>query len=124
LYGNDPELHTHYEIAQNIVLDVRPEIKFIILRNKRFAIMMLGVLTLLLVPLVAMQFTDAVKWTLLDFVVAAALLLATALLCELTIRKINKPRYRIAICAAILVLLFLIWAELAVGIFGTPLSGH
>jgi hypothetical protein len=86
--------------------------------------MMLGVLTLMLVPLVAMQFTDAVNWTLLDFVVAAALLLTTALLCELTIRKINKPRYRITICAAILVLLFLIWAELAVGIFGTPLSGH
>ncbi len=52
-----------------------------------------------------------------------ALLLGTGLICELVIRKINKIHYRIAICAAILAGLILIWAELAVGIFGTPLSG-
>lgn len=87
------------------------------MKNKRLAIIVLSVAILLLIPLVAMQFTDEVNWTLLDFVVAAALLLGTGLLCELALRKINKPRYRIAICAAILALLLLIWAELAVGIF-------
>jgi peptidoglycan/LPS O-acetylase OafA/YrhL len=94
------------------------------MKNKRLAIIVLGVLILLLIPLLAMQFTEEVNWTLLDFVVAAALLLGTALMCELTLRKINKPRDRIAICVAILVLLLLIWAELAVGIFETPLSGQ
>jgi peptidoglycan/LPS O-acetylase OafA/YrhL len=95
-----------------------------IMKNKRLAIIVLGVLILLLIPLLAMQFTEEVNWTLLDFVVAAALLLGTGLMCELTLRKINKPRDRIAICVAILVLLLLIWAELAVGIFETPLSGQ
>ena len=71
-----------------------------------------------------MQFTDEVNWTLIDFVVAGALLLGTGLLCEHAIRKINKIKYRIAVCVALLVVLLLIWAELAVGIFETLLSGQ
>jgi hypothetical protein len=71
-----------------------------------------------------MQFTDEVNWTLIDFVVAGALLLGTGLMCEIVIRKIKNINYRIVICVALLVALLLIWAELAVGIFGTPFSGH
>jgi hypothetical protein len=90
---------------------------FLIRQNKRLAGIVLTVTFLLLIPLIAMQFTDEVNWTLLDFVGAGALLLGTGLMCELAIRKIKKIKYRIAICAAILAVLFLIWAELAVGIF-------
>ncbi len=79
---------------------------------------------LLLIPLIAMQFTNEVNWTLPDFIIAGALLLGTGLICELVFRKIKIIKYRIAICAALLVVLMLIWAELAVGIFGTPLSGQ
>ena len=71
-----------------------------------------------------MQFTDEVNWTLSDFVVAGALLLGTGLMCELVIRKINKIKYRIAVCVTLLVVLLLIFTELAVGIFGTPFSGQ
>ncbi|WP_372640330.1 hypothetical protein [Ancylomarina sp.] len=78
----------------------------------------------MLIPLVAMQFTDEVNWTLLDFVVAGALLLGTGLMCELVIRKVNNIRYRIAICVTLLIALLLIWAELAVGTFGTILGGQ
>jgi len=95
-----------------------------IIQNKRLIIILLISAILLLLPLIAMQFTDEVNWTLFDFVVAGALLLGTGLMCELVIRKINKIKYRIAICVALLVVLLLIWAELAVGIFGTPISGQ
>lgn len=44
-------------------------------------------------------------------------------MCELVKRKVNKIEHRIAICLTILATLLLIWAELAVGIFGTPLGG-
>ncbi len=71
-----------------------------------------------------MQFTDEVNWTLLDFVVAGVLLIGTGLMCEFVMRKTNKIGYRIVVCAAILVVLMLIWAEFAVGIFGTPFSGQ
>jgi hypothetical protein len=69
----------------------------------------------LLIPLIAMQLTDEVNWTVLDFVVAAALYLVQGLLCEFTLRNKKQTKYRIAYCTALL--LFLIWAELAVGIF-------
>lgn len=87
-------------------------------------IIVLTVALLLLIPLIAMQFTNEVNWTLLDFIVAGVLLLGTGLMCELVIKKVKKMKHRIAICAVLLVMLFLVWAELAVGIFGTPLSGQ
>tara|TARA_R110000868_G_scaffold144625_1_gene363929 strand:- start:937 stop:1152 length:216 start_codon:yes stop_codon:yes gene_type:complete len=67
-----------------------------------------------------MQFTNQVNWTVSDFVVAGALLIGTGLMCELVIRKVKVTKYRIAICIGLLTVLILIWAELAVGIFGTP----
>jgi hypothetical protein len=93
------------------------------MKNKRLIGIVLTVVLILLIPLIAMQFTDEVIWTLLDFVVAGVLLLATGLTSELVIRKVNKFKHRIAIYLAILVVFLLIWAELAVGIFGTPLAG-
>ncbi|MCX6170708.1 MAG: hypothetical protein NTX65_15310 [Ignavibacteriales bacterium] len=98
--------------------------KYMIKQNKRLIVIVLAVVLLLFIPLIAMQFTDEVSWTVLDFVVAAILLLGTGLMCEFVIRKINKIKYRIAICVVLLAALLLIWAELAVGIFGTPFSGH
>jgi hypothetical protein len=71
---------------------------------------------LLLLPLIAMQFTKEVNWTLSDFAIAGVLLFGTGLLCELAIRKIKNTQYRIAVVLAILVVLLFVWAELAIGI--------
>lgn len=89
-----------------------------ITQNKRLIGIVLGVALLLLIPLVA-----RFPWTLGDFVVMGILLLGTGLMCELVIRTVKKLDYRIGIIAVILVALFLIWAELSVGIFGTPFAG-
>ena len=70
-----------------------------------------------------MQFTEEVNWTLADFLVAGVLLYGTGLLCELILRKVKKVKLRIALCIGILIVLLLIWAELAVGIFGTLIAG-
>ena len=86
-------------------------------QNKRLIGILLTAALLLLIPLIAMQFTDEVKWTLPDFIAAAVLLSGTGLLCELVLRKVKKTKHQIAICLAILAMLLLIWAELAVGIF-------
>ena len=95
----------------------------VITQNKRLIGIVLTVALLLLIPLIAMQFTDEVDWKLPDFIIMGVLLLATGLLCELVMRKVKRLKYRIIICGALLVALFLIWAELAVGIFGTPFAG-
>jgi len=67
---------------------------------------------LLLIPLVAMRFTTEVNWTLLDFSVAGFLLLSTGLSCELVMRKVKNLKYRIALCAAILATLVLVWGAI------------
>lgn len=95
-----------------------------IVENKRFTGIMFTAGLLLLVPLVAMQFTSEVKWSPFDFLVAGFLLFGTGLVVELILRKVKTTPYRIALCAGALFILFLIWAELAVGIFGTPFAGN
>lgn len=91
--------------------------------NQRLAIIFITVACLLSVPLIAMQFSTEVNWDLFDFVVAGVLLLGTGQLIELAIRKVRGTAYRLAVCAGILFVLFIIWAELAVGVFGTPFAG-
>ena len=93
------------------------------MKNKRRISILLIVAFLLLIPLIAMQFTNEVNWTLSDFIVAGVLLLGTGLIFDLVLRKTKNTKYRIAISVAVLIILLLVWAELAVGIFGTPISG-
>ena len=93
------------------------------MENKRLKFILLFITFLLFIPLIAMQFTNEVDWTLFDFVVAGILLFGTGLIFNLGVRKIKNIKYRIVIGVALLIVLLLIWAELAVGIFDTPLCG-
>lgn len=75
----------------------------------------LGTLAILMIPLVAMQFTDELSWSLSDFIMMGILLFSTGLLLDLVISKGGKYK---AIGAMAVVGLFLwIWTELAVGVF-------
>jgi phosphatidylserine synthase len=92
-------------------------------QNKRLLGIVITVTILLLIPFTAMQFSNEVNWSLVDFVVAGTLLLGTGMLCELVMRKVKNTRYRLVIVAVIILALLLIWIELAVGLFGTPFAG-
>ena len=92
--------------------------------NKRLFGIILTVGGLLLIPLVAMHFTAEVNWTVADFIVMAVLLLSTGLLSEFVWRKVRSFKSKIIIISAILFAFLLVWAELAVGIFGTPFAGN
>jgi len=94
------------------------------MQKKKLSVIVFISVIILILPLIAMQFTDEITWTLLDFVIAETLLLGTSLMCEITIRKVKKKSYRIAICIALIVVLLLIWAELAVGILEITFSGN
>ena len=91
-------------------------------KNTRLRYILLTATALLAIPLVAMLFTDSVNWSLFDFIVAGILLYGTGIACEFVLRKAS-PKYKLIACAGILFLLFIIWAELAVGVFGTPFAG-
>ncbi|WP_299990354.1 hypothetical protein [uncultured Pontibacter sp.] len=92
-------------------------------QNKRLIGIVLGVALLLCIPLIAMQFTSEVDWDLRDFVIMGILLLSTGLAAEFVIRKVRNNESRLVIIGIILLVFFLIWAELAVGIFGSPFAG-
>jgi len=94
-----------------------------ITHNKRLIGIVITIALLLVIPLIAMQFTDEVNWSPPDFVIMGVLLLGTGLMCELVMRKVNNIKYRVAICGVLLAAFVLIWLELAVGIFGTPFAG-
>lgn len=93
------------------------------MKNKRLLIILITVGILLLIPFAAMQFTNEVNWSIFDFVIMGVLLFATGLLCEFVFRRTKSIKHRIVFCSLILFAFLLIWAELAVGIFGTPFAG-
>jgi uncharacterized membrane protein YgdD (TMEM256/DUF423 family) len=79
---------------------------------------------ILLIPLVAMQFTDEVNWSLSDFIIMGILLFGSGLVYVLTTRNMNDAKHRIAVGAIVLIALLLIWVHLAVGIVDSwPFAG-
>jgi hypothetical protein len=73
---------------------------------------------LLLIPLVAMQFTKEVVWTLADFIIAGALLFGAGFTYVLVSRLGTNGAYRLGAGVAVAAGLLLIWGNLAVGFIG------
>jgi len=94
------------------------------LGSKQFFRVLLGTAAMLMVPLVAMQFTREVNWTAGDFVAAAVLLAGTGMLFEVAAAaRLYTRRARLSAVAVIALGFALVWAELAVGIVGSPAAG-
>jgi len=70
-----------------------------------------------------MQFTDGGDWSLFDFAIMSLLLLTVGLSCEFVLRKAKTKRSRLLLGSLVLFIFLIIWAELGVGIFGTPFAG-
>ena len=93
------------------------------MKNKRIIIILSTIGVLLMIPLITMQFSEEVNWEAMDFIVGGSLLLFVGLGIEIVLRKVKEKKYRIILSIAFLVILALVWTELAVGVFGSPLSG-
>lgn len=90
---------------------------------KSLGLVLLGTGAILTIPLVAMRFTREVNWSVFDFLVAGILLAGIGSLYVLLTRKLRTANQRRAIGGGLLLTLLLTWAELAVGIFGSPIAG-
>lgn len=71
-----------------------------------------------LLPLVAMQFTDEVRWGILDFAVFGVLLAGVGVTYELAARMTRDTAYRAAAGVALAAAFLLVWLSLGVGIIG------
>lgn len=78
---------------------------------------------ILALPLIGMQFSKEVDWSAFDFIIAGTLLFGTAFTVDTILRKVTHNGKRMLFILLALLALFLIWAELAVGIFGSPVAG-
>ena len=74
--------------------------------------------SILMVPLVAMQFTDEVMWTLSDFVFAGILIFGTGLLYQLATGLTANTAYRAGMGLALATTFILLWINGAVGVIG------
>lgn len=103
--GNDREMHAQAPVARQLMYVV------------------FGTLAVLSVPLIAMQFTSEVDWGILDFAVMAVLLASIGSIYVFASRMFHSRSHRIILGLGLGIVLFLFWAELAVGVFGSPLAG-
>ena len=78
-----------------------------------------GAASLLMLPAVAMQFTDEVNWTAGDFVVMGAMLAVACGSYEVVARISSNRWYRIAAGIAIVTAFVTLWVNLAVGMLGS-----
>lgn len=74
---------------------------------------------LLMIPLVAMQFTDEVDWDLPDFIIMGILLFSAGFSYVLIAQHTKGIVHRLAVASAIGTTLLMIWANLAVGLIGS-----
>lgn len=84
---------------------------------------LIAILFLLSVPFIAMHFTSEVNWDVFDFAVALLFfsLLFTVMEGIILWKVTLKTKF---ICFMILLLVFmLLWLEMAVGIFNSPIAG-
>ncbi|SHG49916.1 hypothetical protein [Winogradskyella jejuensis] len=91
--------------------------------KKRVSLYIVGILVILTIPFLAMQFTNEVNWQLNDFVIAGLLLSATALSIEIVKHFLKNKTHKTILIAIIIIGLVLLWIEMAVGIFGSPIAG-
>ena len=84
----------------------------------RSTVVVIGTAILLAIPLVAMQVTDEVAWTVGDFVFAGAILLGAGLAYVAATRRAGPQAYRWAVGVALAAALLLVWANGAVGLIG------
>ena len=74
---------------------------------------------LLLLPAIAMQFTDDVDWTPGDFLAAAIMLIGSGIICELIVRRSRNNTYRFGAVLALGAAFLLTWSNAAVGFIGS-----
>jgi hypothetical protein len=89
--------------------------------NKKWSVF--SPLLLLLLPLIGMFVSNEVNCNFFDFIIMGILILSFSFGIKQVLKTIKNTKYRILIIGLILILFLLTWAELAVGIFDSPLAG-
>ena len=80
-------------------------------------------LFLLLIPLIGMTITDEINWSPFDFFTMGSLLILLGIGINFVSNRTKNLKNRVLYIGILVIIFMLIWAELAVGLFGTPFAG-
>lgn len=86
--------------------------------KKRLIVWVVIITLVLMIPLLAMMFTDEISWDIFDFVIMGTVLFAIGISYELIARKSKRTVYRAAFGTALVGAFLLFWVNSAVGIIG------
>lgn len=87
--------------------------------RKRIIGWVVFVICVLMIPYVAMKFTDEVNWQWNDFLSMGIVLIGSAITYEIIARKSTNTTYRVAFIVGLLAAFLLFWVNAAVGIIGS-----
>lgn len=76
-----------------------------------------------LIPVLAVLLSKNFNWTAEDFLMAAVLIFGAGLAIEIGLRVVKNQKYKSLIIIGVILLAILLFMEMAVGIFGSPLAG-
>lgn len=79
-------------------------------------------LVVLLFPVMGVIFFE-LDWSGFDFLFMTLLILAFSILINFILYYLSSSEFKFLIIFILVIIFILIWAELAVGIFGTPFAG-
>ena len=89
----------------------------------RKLILLISLLLLLLITFFGMQYSNEVKWSLNDFIIMGVILLSFGIILDKIIYTVGAFNKRVILISTLIILFFLLWAELAVGLFNSPFAG-
>ncbi|MDC3195522.1 hypothetical protein OAT76_03875 [Flavobacteriaceae bacterium] len=81
-------------------------------------------LLLLFIPLIGMMITDEINWSSFDFIMMGCLLTILGAGIDFVIKYTKDFKNRTLYIGILVLIFLLIWAELSVGIFDTPIAGN
>ena len=70
-----------------------------------------------------MAITDEINWSLFDFIIMGSLLISLSIGINFVSNRTKNLKNRYLYIGILVLIFTFIWAELAVGIFGTPFAG-
>ena len=81
-------------------------------------------LFLLLIPLIGMAITNEINWSAFDFIIMGSLLISLSIGINFVSNRVKNLKNRFLYIGILVLIFMLIWAEMAVGVFGTPFAGN
>ena len=81
-------------------------------------------LLLLFIPLIGMRITDEINWSPFDFIMMGFLLTILGAGINFVINYTKNFENRTLYIGILVLIFLLIWAELSVGIFDSPIAGN